>query len=107
MDVRKQSSVAWLLLTFTLPTKRASQRVEVWRKIATLRNRAAGKLRIPAAEQSGERRTLSVAGHGHSEIRRRCLHRSRAGDRQYLDAAIDGAICGGTRGGVPGVDSAT
>ncbi len=33
MDVRKQPSVAWLLLTFTLPTKRASQRVEVWRKL--------------------------------------------------------------------------
>src|SRR5260370_41644727 len=33
MDVRKQSSVAWLLLTFTLPTKRASQRVGVWRKL--------------------------------------------------------------------------
>src|SRR5258707_10069741 len=33
MDVRKQSSVGWLLLTFTLPTKRASQRVEVWRKL--------------------------------------------------------------------------
>jgi hypothetical protein len=26
-------SVAWLLLTFTLPTKRASQRVEIWRKL--------------------------------------------------------------------------
>src|SRR5258708_10589968 len=33
MYVRKQSSVAWLVLTFTLPTKRASQRVEVWRKL--------------------------------------------------------------------------
>jgi len=33
MDVRKQSSVGWLLLAFTLPTKRASQRVEVWRKL--------------------------------------------------------------------------
>src|SRR5882757_5851015 len=33
MDVRKQPSVAWLLLTFTLPKKRASQRVEVWRKL--------------------------------------------------------------------------
>ncbi len=33
MDVRKRSSIAWLLLTFTLPTKRASQRVEVWRKL--------------------------------------------------------------------------
>jgi hypothetical protein len=33
MEVRKQSSAAWLLLTFTLPTKRASQRVEVWRKL--------------------------------------------------------------------------
>src|SRR6202166_4380518 len=33
MDVRKHSSVAWLLLAFTLPTKRASQRVEVWRKL--------------------------------------------------------------------------
>src|SRR5258706_14617838 len=33
MAVRKEPSVAWLLLTFTLPTKRASQRVEVWRKL--------------------------------------------------------------------------
>src|SRR5229473_165607 len=33
MDVRKKTSIAWLLLTFTLPTKRASQRVEVWRKL--------------------------------------------------------------------------
>jgi hypothetical protein len=33
MNVRQKSSVAWLLLTFTLPTKRASQRVEVWRKL--------------------------------------------------------------------------
>jgi hypothetical protein len=33
MDVRIQSGTAWLLLTFTLPTKRASQRVEVWRKL--------------------------------------------------------------------------
>jgi hypothetical protein len=32
MDLRR-STVAWLLLTFTLPTKRASQRVEVWRKL--------------------------------------------------------------------------
>ena len=28
-----QTSAPWLLLTFTLPTKRASQRVEVWRKL--------------------------------------------------------------------------
>jgi hypothetical protein len=28
-----QSTIPWLLLTFTLPTKRASQRVEVWRKL--------------------------------------------------------------------------
>lgn len=33
MVVRQHSAVAWLLLTFTLPTKRASQRVEVWRKL--------------------------------------------------------------------------
>src|SRR6267378_1065994 len=33
MSVRRKSSVDWLLLTFTLPTKRASQRVEVWRKL--------------------------------------------------------------------------
>src|SRR3979490_6745 len=33
MDARKRSSIAWLLLTFTLPSKRASQRVEVWRKL--------------------------------------------------------------------------
>jgi hypothetical protein len=33
MKVRHDSNTAWLLLTFTLPTKRASQRVEVWRKL--------------------------------------------------------------------------
>ena len=33
MTVREQGTVGWLLLTFTLPTKRASQRVEVWRKL--------------------------------------------------------------------------
>jgi hypothetical protein len=34
MEISKANSEApWLLLTFTLPTKRASQRVEVWRKL--------------------------------------------------------------------------
>jgi hypothetical protein len=33
MNVRQSRTAAWLLLTFTLPTKRASQRVEVWRKL--------------------------------------------------------------------------
>jgi len=33
MRVRKRRVTGWLLLTFTLPTKRASQRVEVWRKL--------------------------------------------------------------------------
>jgi hypothetical protein len=34
MDISKsKQSVPWLLLIFTLPTKRASQRVEVWRKL--------------------------------------------------------------------------
>src|SRR5215475_15872792 len=33
MSVRKEAKAAWLLLTFTLPTKRASQRVEIWRKL--------------------------------------------------------------------------
>jgi hypothetical protein len=33
MDVRKKLTVDWLLLTFTLPSKRASQRVEIWRKL--------------------------------------------------------------------------
>jgi len=33
MDARIRPSIAWLLLTFTLPTKRASQRVEIWRKL--------------------------------------------------------------------------
>jgi len=28
-----ETGVAWLLLTFTLPAKRASQRVEIWRKL--------------------------------------------------------------------------
>src|SRR5437879_1667813 len=32
MTVRNRI-VGWLLLTFTLPTKRASQRVEIWRKL--------------------------------------------------------------------------
>jgi hypothetical protein len=33
MSVRGNTSAAWLLLTFTLPMKRASQRVEIWRKL--------------------------------------------------------------------------
>ena len=34
MDIRQPSTVPpWLLLVFTLPAKRASQRVEVWRKL--------------------------------------------------------------------------
>jgi hypothetical protein len=33
MPVSKHESAPWLLLTFTLPTKQASQRVEVWRKL--------------------------------------------------------------------------
>src|SRR5712692_5598493 len=33
MSVRAKADVAWLLLTFTLPTKQASQRVEIWRKL--------------------------------------------------------------------------
>jgi len=33
MPVRNSRMAGWLLLTFTLPTKRASQRVEIWRKL--------------------------------------------------------------------------
>src|ERR1700681_4954278 len=33
MNTKKRPGMAWLLLAFTLPTKRASQRVEVWRKL--------------------------------------------------------------------------
>jgi hypothetical protein len=33
MTVRDKRATEWLLLTFTLPTKRASQRVEIWRKL--------------------------------------------------------------------------
>jgi hypothetical protein len=33
MDASSRSSIAWLLLAFSLPSKRASQRVEVWRKL--------------------------------------------------------------------------
>ena len=33
MSVRPNASVTWLLLTFTLATKQASQRVEIWRKL--------------------------------------------------------------------------
>lgn len=33
MNIREKRLAGWLLLTFTLPTKRASQRVEIWRKL--------------------------------------------------------------------------
>jgi hypothetical protein len=33
MSISGQDKAAWLLLTFTLPNKRASKRVEVWRKL--------------------------------------------------------------------------
>src|SRR5215475_12931491 len=33
MSIRPRRAAAWLLLAFTLPAKRASKRVEVWRKL--------------------------------------------------------------------------
>ena len=33
MIVREKVDVVWLLLTFTLPTRQASQRVQIWRKL--------------------------------------------------------------------------
>jgi hypothetical protein len=33
MSLRQRKKINWLLLTFTLPVKRASQRVEIWRKL--------------------------------------------------------------------------
>src|SRR6202166_816550 len=33
MNIKTRPGMAWLLLGFTLPTNRASQRVEVWRKL--------------------------------------------------------------------------
>src|SRR5215470_4721019 len=33
MSVRTKRDREWLLLTFTLPTQRASQRVDIWRKL--------------------------------------------------------------------------
>src|SRR5215813_13445374 len=33
MNVHKRERTAWLLLTFSLPAKRASRRVEIWRKL--------------------------------------------------------------------------
>ncbi len=33
MAVRQNQTIAWLLLTFSLPSKRASKRVEIWRKL--------------------------------------------------------------------------
>lgn len=33
MNISNQNSIPWLLLTFSLPVKRASQRVEIWRKL--------------------------------------------------------------------------
>jgi hypothetical protein len=33
MGIAQRKDISWLLLTFTLPSKRASQRVEVWRKL--------------------------------------------------------------------------
>ena len=45
MSVTKQSTVPWLLLMFSLPAKRASERVEIWRKLqryGTLALRSSG-----------------------------------------------------------------
>src|SRR5215475_12067545 len=33
MTVQKRERTAWLLLAFSLPAKRASKRVEIWRKL--------------------------------------------------------------------------
>src|SRR6266566_3890320 len=57
MTVRDKRSAEWLLLTFTLPTKRASQRVEIWRKLqryGTVPLRNSGYL-LPSEASNEER----------------------------------------------------
>lgn len=57
MYVRKHQKATWLLLTFTLPTKRASQRVEIWRKLqryGTVPLGNSGSL-LPASASNEER----------------------------------------------------
>lgn len=57
MTVRNARVTAWLLLTFTLPAKRASQRVEVWRKLqryGTVQLGNSGYL-LPASTSNEER----------------------------------------------------
>jgi hypothetical protein len=84
--------VAWLLLTFTVSTKRASQRVEVWRKLqryGTVPLGNSGYL-LPANAANEERfrgwqRPFVNMG--------RCFHCSREVDRQYLDSSIGRPLC--------------
>jgi len=76
MTVRNKRMAAWLLLTFTLPTKRASQRVEVWRKLqryGTVQLGNSGYL-LPISASSEERfqwlaRTIRKYGGDASVVR--------------------------------------
>jgi len=52
---RDTDDAPWLLLTFTLPTKRASQRVEVWRKLQRYGAVPLGQLRLSPSHQSVHR----------------------------------------------------
>jgi len=38
-SAHRKTESPWLLLAFSLPSKRASQRVEVWRKLQSIRKR--------------------------------------------------------------------
>jgi len=88
MTVRRTSESAWLLLTFTLPTKRASQRVEIWRK---LQRYGTVPLGIPATyfRTTQAMRSGFSGSRRRSGVRRRSIGGSCGLHRQSVEAAAD------------------
>jgi len=104
MVVRKKFTVDWLLLTFTLPTKRASQRVEIWRKLqryGTVPLGNSGYL-LPNNPVNEERFQWLPQPFGNTKA----THPSSMCNRSTIfDAAVGCTLCGSACSRISGIDS--
>ena len=83
----------WLILTATLPTRRARLRVRVWRALKATGARHAARGRLPAAARARRRRTAlwDIEGAMPDGGRRR-PHAGAAGARRRAGADLSGAV---------------
>ena len=103
MTVRKEPKPRWLLLAFTLPAKRASQRVEVWRKLQRFGTVPLGKSgyllpNSPSNEERFEWLATAIRKYGGDAS---VVHVESI---DSFEGAADRSFRRSARAGVPGVD---